>query len=146
MLSTDVRTVKSSKKKRRDVADKKKKNAPMPTVPVSSGAAPADASLKIDWHVGEQIVARYATHLVVQCLEQECYISFFEITPPMAIVGISPEEVPQKIKEVGLRAECVSRVIVPLNKIPEFWEAIKGAYDKRTSLGKPPGSGEEVAP
>jgi hypothetical protein len=115
------------------MADKKKRAETPNIVPLS-----------IEWHVSEEILSRYTTHLVVQCTEQECTVSFFEIKAPI-LLGQTQEEIAQKAKELkSIRAECVSRIVIPLNKVPEFIGAMKESYDKRMAMSAPspnPGNG-----
>lgn len=84
---------------------------------------------QLEWHVPEDIVRRYANNLLVQAGDHEVILSFFETTPPV-LVG-SPEEIEQKVKEIkSVRSRCVASVIVSIEKMPVFLEAMQGMYDR----------------
>lgn len=78
--------------------------------------------LPIDFHVPEGYVSRYATNLVVQHTEHEFIITFFEIVPPL-ILGTNKED---KLRNLdAIRAECVGRIIVARDRMPDFVEALR---------------------
>ena len=78
---------------------------------------------KIEWNVPPDLVARYATNLVVQRMENEYLISFFEIKPPI-LLG-EKDEVIRMAKEMKyITANCVAQVIVAADKMPGFVEAL----------------------
>jgi len=79
--------------------------------------------LSIDWSVPDNIIARYATNMVVQRAEHEYIISFFEIKPPV-LLG-SPDEIIEQAKKLkSMRANCVSQIIVAADKMPSFVDAL----------------------
>lgn len=81
-------------------------------------------TLPVEWHVSENILSRYATNIVVQPIQHEFVISYFEAQPPI-ILG-TPEENRAKYQELGaIRAECVARVIIAAERLPEFIEAMQ---------------------
>ncbi len=81
-------------------------------------------TLPVDWHVSENIQSRYATNIVAQPIQHEFVISFFEAQPPI-FLG-TPEENRTRYQELGaIRAECVARVIVAAERLPEFIEALQ---------------------
>lgn len=69
--------------------------------------------LTIEWKTPDSIFSRYATNIVVQKTEHEFVLSFFELHPPL-ILG----ELPPDMDTVP--AECVARIIVSAQKMPEF--------------------------
>lgn len=86
-------------------------------------------SLPVEWHIPDDIPLRYATNLVIQRLENEFLISFFEIRPPI-ILG-SPEEVVEKVKEFkSIRANCVAQIIVAADKMPDIVKALQTNLEK----------------
>ncbi len=81
-------------------------------------------TLPVDWHVSENIQSRYATNIVAQPIQHEFVISFFEAQPPI-FIG-TPEENKTRYQELGaIRAECVARIIVAAERLPEFIEALQ---------------------
>ncbi|MBU4226023.1 MAG: hypothetical protein KKC71_09410 [Chloroflexi bacterium] len=78
----------------------------------------------IEWNIPDNLVARYATNMVVQRLENEFLISFFEIKPPI-ILG-EPDKIESRLKELkSLRADCVAQIIVAEDKMPSFVGALE---------------------
>lgn len=84
--------------------------------------------LPIEWNVPDEIVARYATNMVVQRLENEFLISFFEIKPPIFLGD--PEVIAEKWKKIETaQANCVAQIIIAHNKLPSFIDALQRNYD-----------------
>ena len=87
-----------------------------------------EVAVPIDWSVSDNIVARYATNMVVQRLENEFVISFFEIMPPIFLGD--PEYIAEKLENLkSAQANCVAQVIVAHNKLPAFIDALKKNHD-----------------
>lgn len=83
----------------------------------------------LDWVVPDHIVARYATNMVVQHGENEFFISFFEVKPPL-ILG-NPQEVREQMGKIkALPANCVAQVIVSDDKMKSFIDALSNNYKK----------------
>lgn len=88
--------------------------------------------LPIEWHYPEGLVSRYATNIVVQHTDQEFIISFFEVLPPV-VLG-SPEEQKAKTEQIkSVRGECVARIIISVDRMPEFVEALQNNLEKYRS-------------
>lgn len=86
----------------------------------------------IEWHVPENIVSQYATNLVVQHSEHEFRLYFFEIQPPL-LLG-TPEERQAKLEQIeSVRAECVARIIVAAERMPEFVRVLQENLDRYLS-------------
>ena len=81
-------------------------------------------SVPLEWHIPDNVVSRYATNLVVQHSPHEFIISFFEAQPPI-IVGNDEAEL-ANIK--SLRAECVGRIIVAPDRMPEFISVLQANF------------------
>ncbi len=85
--------------------------------------------LPIEWSVPDCIVARYATNMVVQRLENEFLISFFEVRPPI-ILG-EPPEVAEKLKQKkSITANCVAQIIVAAEKMPSLVNALENSIKR----------------
>lgn len=81
----------------------------------------------IKWNTPDNIITRFASNMVVQLLENEFKISFFEINPDI-IFGIEnkpPDEV---------QANCVASVIITANKLPVFIEVLQNQYNAYNEL------------
>lgn len=61
--------------------------------------------------------------MLVQAAEQEFYLSFFEIQPPIIL---SPEDV-GAIENV--RAECIARIIITPERMAKFIEVMQQQLD-----------------
>jgi hypothetical protein len=98
-------------------------------------------ALPIEWHVPDDIPIRYATNIVVQRLENEYLISFFEVRPPI-VLG-SPEEVATKVNSLdSIRANCVAQIMVAENKMPEFVKALQLNLERSIVLTEAEGKEE----
>jgi len=75
--------------------------------------------LPLEWHIPDGILSRYVTNIVVQHTEHEFIISFFEVRPPI-VLG-SDEEKEAQLKQIdSVRAECVARIVVAADRLPDF--------------------------
>jgi hypothetical protein len=78
----------------------------------------------IEWYVPDDLVARYATNMIVQKSKDEYFISFFEVKPPL-ILG-EPKEIIGQVKQLSsVRATCVAQVIVSSGRMPDFVKALE---------------------
>jgi hypothetical protein len=77
--------------------------------------------------------------MIVQAAEQEFYLSFFEIAPP---VILGPADI-GKIEEV--RAECVARIIITPERMAKFIDVMQQQLDNfnRKKSGKGGSNGAE---
>jgi hypothetical protein len=72
----------------------------------------------IEWDFGT-VQGHYATNVVVQPGENELFISFFQIRPPLLF---TPDD---RASLASIKADCVARAIVSLDKMPSFIEAMQ---------------------
>lgn len=70
-------------------------------------------AVPIRWDIPDYIITRFASNMVVQLLENEFKISFFEVSPDIAL-GLE-----NKIPD-AIQANCVASVIVNAEKLPVF--------------------------
>lgn len=82
-----------------------------------------------DWQIGSDVPTHYATNLVVQFTPHECTISFFQAKPPF-LLGSQEENLAALKSLTSIRADCVTRVVVALSRVPEFLEALKTSYER----------------
>jgi hypothetical protein len=86
-------------------------------------AAPEGIMLKVDWHFPEGLTSKFANHLVVQRDENEVFVSFFELQPP---VIMSAEDAKEKLKsQTTIRATCVAKIAVSQSRWAGFVKAIQ---------------------
>lgn len=87
----------------------------------------------IEWNIPDDIVARYATNMIIQRGENEFFISFFEVKPPL-ILG-TPEQIEEQARNIKtVQANCVAQVIVSMDKMPSFIEALDSGYKRSIAL------------
>ena len=84
----------------------------------------------IEWHISDNIVTRFASNIVVQVIENEFKISFFELNPDIHLTPIEPPS--DKVK-----ADCVASVIVTPDRLPKFIEVLQRQLDLYNSRIKP---------
>ena len=81
-------------------------------------------NVPIEWHMPEGVMTPFASNMIVQSLEHEFKLSFFETKPPIRSAG-SGNPTPS-----GVRADCIASVIVSAEKLPEFINALQSQLDK----------------
>lgn len=80
--------------------------------------------LPIEWNIPDDLVARYATNMVIQRSKDEFYISFFEVKPPI-LLG-KPNEIVEQAKQLSsVRANCVAQIIISADRMPDFVKAFE---------------------
>jgi hypothetical protein len=107
-----------------------------PKLPESPEGTRQEIRANLVFSVPEHMSGRYAHQMVVQTMESEVILSFFEVIPPL-LLG-TPEQQKELI-EHGIKAECVARIIVPKNRLPDF---VKAMSDVQVKLDLPPSKGE----
>lgn len=83
----------------------------------------------LKWVIPDYIITRFASNMLVQTIENEFKISFFEIKPPIRFKPSDPA--PQEVL-----AECVASVIVTPDRLPKFIEALQKHLDLYNSTKK----------
>ncbi|MBW7957196.1 MAG: hypothetical protein H3C68_04815 [Deltaproteobacteria bacterium] len=78
-------------------------------------------SVPIKWNIPENIISRFTNNIIVQNIDNEFKIFFFETKPPINLSNEPIEEV---------RADCVASVIIPAKKLPGFIEALQKQVEK----------------
>lgn len=85
--------------------------------------------LPIEWYFPDDLISQYATNLLVQHSENDYYLSFFEMIPPV-LLG-TDEEKDSQLKQIeSVRAKCVARIIVSGKKLPGFVKAIQDNLER----------------
>jgi hypothetical protein len=84
----------------------------------------------IEWCISDNIISRYATNMVIQKAEHEYILSFFETRPPI-LLG-SPEEIKAQAQSIkSVKAECISRIIISEERMPEFVKVLQDNIVKK---------------
>lgn len=81
----------------------------------------------IEWNIPQGIITPFATNMIVQLLEDEFKVSFFESKPPIQLDPSAPP--PDKV-----RADYVAGVIISANRLPKFIEVLQRQLDRYRSL------------
>jgi len=73
--------------------------------------------LKIEWNISPDITTRFATNILVQRIENEFRVAFYELKPEPTF----NEEDRIRIEEKGIvKAECVASIIVTADRMQGF--------------------------
>lgn len=80
------------------------------------------ATIPIKWCVPDDVISRYANNMLVQALENEFKILFFETKFPIRLNSKDP--VPKEV-----RSDCVVSIVINPAKIPAFVKALQQQYD-----------------
>jgi hypothetical protein len=74
--------------------------------------------MKIEWHFPEELRGTFANHMVIQRDENEVFLSFFEVQPP---VITDPKEAVQKSGKLQtIRATCVAKIVISSARFATF--------------------------
>lgn len=79
------------------------------------------AECKINWYVSPDIIPRHSTNLVVQVVESEFKLSFFELNP---VINLDPDHKPESV-----RADCVASIFVSPERLAKFIKVMQGQLD-----------------
>jgi len=82
-----------------------------------------EVTVPIEWYIPEGLITPFATNMIIQTIEHEFKISFFEIKPSIRLDDFLP--LPDKV-----RADCVGSVIVSADRLPKFIEALQTQLNK----------------
>ena len=77
----------------------------------------------IEWNIPDYIITRFASNMVIQTIENEFKILFFEINPEICL-GPS-DKIPDKAM-----ANCVASVIVTADRLQGFIDILQKQLDK----------------
>jgi hypothetical protein len=88
----------------------------------------ARAVLPIEWLSTSDAPSYYANNVVVQSGQNEGYLLFFEMIPPM-LTG-TQEEIKEKLETVKVQAKCKARLIVPRDLIPKIIAALESTNER----------------
>ena len=84
---------------------------------------PQEIKLPIEWHVPDSIQNRYMHNLIVQPGRYELTLFFFETHIP-PYIG-SPEANREYLLKQSVRFECVSKLVVAPQLVPEIIKALQ---------------------
>lgn len=85
---------------------------------------PITLRLPIEWFIPPDIKSVYATNLLIQRGDHEFFISLFELRPPI-VIGTPEQQREQAAQLHTARAECVARIIVGRDRLPEFVQVLQ---------------------
>jgi len=79
--------------------------------------------IPVEWQIPDDLISPFASNMLVQTIENEFRLLFFEIKPPLRLDDSAP--LPEKA-----RADCVASVIVTADRMPKFIEALQLQLNK----------------
>jgi hypothetical protein len=83
--------------------------------------------LPVEWHVPDSMRNAYADTVAAQPRKHDIIISFFETQPP--VMGGDAEQNRALLEKLGsVRAECVGKIVVAAELIPEIIQVLQTAY------------------
>lgn len=86
-------------------------------------------TLPVHWHFPEGLISRYANNMLVQAGQFEFIISFFEMQIPILSGG--PEENKAILEKMAsVQADCVGKIIIPRELVPELIKALQAELEK----------------
>jgi hypothetical protein len=98
---------------------------------------PESRRVPIEWRIPERLISQYATNFVVQRSEHEFIIFFFELRPPL-VLG-SPEEQMAALEKIpSVPAECIARIVVAAERLPEFVKVLQAQLEQFPSSKRKP--------
>ena len=67
----------------------------------------------------------YATNILLQQMEYEVVVSFYETQPPILLAGKNEDENLAIMKKAGMRADCVAKVIIAKERFGAFADIMR---------------------
>lgn len=78
----------------------------------------------LEYVIPDNFPSRFATHMIAQVSDNQCYLSFFEAKPPIVLTDGAAKD----IKVV--RANCVSQVIIGTETLRKVVAVLQELSDK----------------
>lgn len=75
---------------------------------------PQERQIPIEWVFPEDLTSGYATNILVQIGQNEFFISFFEMSPPVIMNAADLDTIE------SVQAYCIARIIVTPDRLNEF--------------------------
>jgi hypothetical protein len=89
-------------------------------------------AVPIEFSFPESLQSRYSNNFLVQHSDGEFIISFFEVLPPV-VLG-EPQQVIEQLRQIkSVRADCVARIIVPSEKMPDLIRVLQDNLERHAS-------------
>jgi len=83
--------------------------------------------LKVRWNVPDELITRFATNFVIQTIEKEFKLSFFEVKPDIVL----DEDDRKKLMSKGyVDANCVGSFIITEDRLQLLIDILKNHLDK----------------
>jgi len=86
--------------------------------------------LIIEWNISDDIITRFATNMVVQTIENEFKVSFFELKQDIVL---REEDMKKMVKGGTVRADCIASIIITPDRMHKFIEAMTTQLTKYES-------------
>ncbi|SRR5258708_37842772 len=89
---------------------------------------PQQILVPVEWYVPDNIKNAYADNVTAQPRRHDIIISFFETQPP--VLGGNAEQNRALLEKLpAIRAECVGKVVVAAELIPDIINVLQIAYN-----------------
>ncbi|CAN5253686.1 hypothetical protein BH20ACI2_BH20ACI2_23440 [soil metagenome] len=86
---------------------------------------PETKAVRINFNMPVDMPSVYATNILLQKMEHEVLISFYELQPPIFLNEAKQAENAKILEMSGIRADCVAKVIVANERFAAFADVIK---------------------
>src|SRR5688572_1091693 len=97
--------------------------------------------IPIEWRT-ENTPTVFANQMIVQADDHECYMTFFEIQPPL-VVGSEEQKKEQIAAIQSVTAKGVVRIVVSADRLEKFAHALSSTVERiRQEKDKPETNGE----
>ena len=77
--------------------------------------------LIIEWNIPDNIRTGYATNIVVQKIDNEFRVMYFELKQDILLRDEDREEM---LERGSVRADCIANLIITADRMPKFIEAM----------------------
>ena len=102
-----------------------------------NGKAEKGIPVPINLNYPADLQGRFANHLVVQYDDGAFHISFFEVQPPFMLGSLEERlKKAEELKDAGLQATCVARVIIAERRMSEFVRVLNEHQEKHIGKNK----------
>ena len=100
---------------------------------MSKRKIPEVVDLKIEWNIPDNITTGFATNIVVQKIDHEFRVSFFELKPDIVL---REEDIKKMVRRGTVRADCIASLIITPDRMHKFIEAMTTQLTKYESSKK----------
>jgi hypothetical protein len=82
-------------------------------------------AVRINFNMPVDMPSVYATNILLQKMEHEVLVSFYEVQPPIFLNEANQSENAKILERSGVRADCVAKVIIANERFAAFADVMK---------------------